>query len=845
MGGDTGMSRSDPSESGQPETVSQESSVAGVLLRAIDESDDASAVFAAVRGVTGSLVDLRVLYANDGYWALSGLDPASAVGRPFSELAPGIDWTRGLAGLLFEAMQSRRSYVDHGVRSRPQLGPHAGEERVFDVAFTVLGDVLALRSRDISAEIQAAEREAAEAQRSAALATFLQAAVDPSIGRSELLAKLASEIATTIGNLCLIVEQAVDGIVTLAAVAGGPGDVASRLTESHSGRPLPIPDSVREAVRSGQRLFFAPIPSEIREGIGGAMKQLGLSEDLAAAASSIIAVPILSGGVPIGRIHLLRFDDDLPYTPGDLLTVEAIAAAASLVLQRRGIEDELATSLARFEALFEQVPVAMVAVGPDRETRHNRAALDLFARDVDEMTRLSFSPGAPWIPEDQVDLWAEMRRRVATGERLSGWRFALVRPDGERREIEGAAFPVSTRSGASGGVVTVLTDLTERLELEAQFRHAQKMEALGRLAGGVAHDFNNVLMAILGFAEFIVEDSREAGVPSENADQVVAATHRAIELTARLTTFARRDAARQVPVEVAELVRALTPLVTRLAPESIQVVTHLEPGPAVMLDRSEFEQALVNLVVNAIDAMPNGGRITIEVETIDLGTDHAATHLGEVSGPHVLVAVSDSGVGMDEATRARVFEPFYTTKGVGEGTGLGLAMVFAAVERAAGKIWVYSEPGQGTTFKIYLPPAEPGAREVRGRSGDPIVVAGGSESILLLEDDALVRDLVTKVLRGLGYEVTVASRPSEAIAVAADRRFDLLLSDVVMPEMMGDTVAARLRVTQPDLPVVFMSGYTARALEFIVGPQDSFVYKPLAPSDLAAVVRRALDATAG
>jgi signal transduction histidine kinase len=434
-----------------------------------------------------------------------------------------------------------------------------------------------------------------------------------------------------------------------------------------------------------------------------------------------------------------------------------------------------------------------------------------------------------------------MRRSLAAGERVSGIRFALLRPDGERREVIGSSIPVMTAEGAPVGVVTVLTDLTERLSLETQFRHAQKMEALGRLAGGIAHDFNNVLMAIQGYAEMIARASREGSVSPDHADQVLTAAHRAIELTARLNTFARREVRQLQAVEVAEMIEQVQPLIRQLAPESVDLVMHLERGPSVLLDRSEFEQVLINLVVNALDAMPDGGRLTIEAGAVHLDRDYASSHLGESEGLHVLVAVSDTGIGMDEQTRSRIFEPFYTTKPVGEGTGLGLAMAFAAVERVGGRIWVYSEPSHGTTFKIYLPPVEP-ATTAEPRVPELVAPAvGGSESILLLEDDALVRDLLVTVLRDLGYAVAVASRPSEALALATDRRFDLLVSDIVMPEMMGDAVAAALRLSQPDLSVVFMSGYTARALDFELGPRDVLVSKPLRITDVARTVREALD----
>jgi two-component system cell cycle sensor histidine kinase/response regulator CckA len=512
--------------------------------------------------------------------------------------------------------------------------------------------------------------------------------------------------------------------------------------------------------------------------------------------------------------------------------------------QRRPAETRREAALAaQFEALFDQAPVPMVIVGLDRTTLYNSAALELFGRDADEMARLAFQPGASWIPEDQIEVWADARRRIGAGERVTGSRMALLRPNGERREIEGSSIPIVTRDGAPGGVITVMTDLTDRLTLEAQLRHSQKMEALGRLAGGIAHDFNNVLTAILGYAELVADDARAGQVKQDDADQILAATARAIDLTARLTAFARREATRREPIDPAELIRAIMPLIRRLAPESIDIATHLEAGATVLLDRSDFEQALVNLVVNAADAMPTGGRLTIEARGVDLDSDYASTHLGEDVGRHALVAVSDTGTGMDDATRARIFEPFYTTKAVGQGTGLGLAMVFATVERSDGRIWVYSEPGHGTTFKIYLPLAEGVGQAVAARApqsrGAPV---GGTESILLLEDEEMVRDLVAKILRTLGYDITVATRPSEALALAAGRQFDLLLSDVVMPEMSGHDVARLLRETRPELPVVFMSGYTANALGFDLGPRDALVQKPMRAADLARVVRATLDA---
>jgi PAS domain S-box-containing protein len=283
------------------------------------------------------------------------------------------------------------------------------------------------------------------------------------------------------------------------------------------------------------------VGDDTRAQVVAALLWLGVPHDLAGSVNSTISAAVTISGTPVARIHLVRFGTDQPIAADDVATVEAIASTAALVLERRAVEDRLAASRARFEAVFELAPIAMVAVDNDRTIRYNRRALELYGRDREQMTQLAFQPDAPWIPADQTERWEAMRWQVAAGDRVTSERLAILRPDGERREIEGSAIQIVTPSGLLGGVVTVLTDLTDQLSLEAQFRHAQKMEALGRLAGGIAHDFNNVLMSIIGYAEYVARDAR-AGRPVDviQADEVVASARRAIELTARLTTFARR-----------------------------------------------------------------------------------------------------------------------------------------------------------------------------------------------------------------------------------------------------------------------------------------------------------------
>jgi two-component system cell cycle sensor histidine kinase/response regulator CckA len=818
-----------------------EPGILDALHRATDQSADAWAVFESVRDTAGTLIDLRIVHANRAYWQHAGMDPADALGRGLSELAPAIDWNVGLAGRLFAALKTGRSVHLREVRFRQQVGPGAGLERVYEVELHVVGELLTARLRDRTDEVEAARRAASDGLRNAALARFLSASVDPAIERSDLLRALAAEVAIQSSGLCVIIDRLDDSTLGVAAAAGGPAGVAEQV-RSGPGGIIPMPDATREAFLEGRTYVLPEIPDDVRPGMVDFLRLIGLSDEVGSAVSSVIGVPIRMGERVVGRLQVARFEGDPAYTDADREALEAIAHAAALVLGRQAARDDLVAAASRWEALFEQAPVAMITVDPALKTRHNRAALELFGRDQEEIARFAFKPGAPWIPAEAESAWLEVRRRVAAGETINRAALTVVRPSGERREVEGSSIPYYAADGSPAGILTVMIDLTDRNSLEAQLQHAQKMEALGRLAGGIAHDFNNVLMAILGYAEFIAQDALTGTVDAGDAEQVLAATRRAIELTARLTAFARRDQAVVDIVDATELVRSLLPLLRRLAPESIELVADLQPSPPVLVSSSEFDQVIVNLVVNAVDAMPEGGRLTIETGSIELGPERAATHLGEVPGEHAVISVSDSGMGMDEATRARIFEPFYTTKPVGEGTGLGLSSAFASVQGAGGRLWVYSEPGHGSTFRIYLP------RAAGVDGGAPVAAAPdapperGSERILLLEDDTLVRDLVTTILEGLGYSVAAADLPSRALELAATQRFELLLTDVVMPEMMGDEVAARLRESDPDLRVIFMSGYTARALSFELGSQDLMIHKPISPGDLGRAVRMALDA---
>ena len=381
-------------------------------------------------------------------------------------------------------------------------------------------------------------------------------------------------------------------------------------------------------------------------------------------------------------------------------------------------------------------------------------------------------------------------------------------------------------------------------DLEAQLRQAQRMEAVGSLAGGIAHDFNNLLSVILSYTSMLVDDLPPGDRIREDLIQVKAAGERAAALTRQLLAFSRRQILQPRVVDLNEIVTGLTSMLHRLIGETIDFATFPANAPAtVNVDPAQMEQVIVNLAVNARDAMPHGGKLTVELQDVMLDAAYRAGHPDVTPGRYILLAVSDTGTGMDEATQARIFEPFFTTKEVGKGTGLGLSTVFGIVRQSGGHIWVYSEPGRGSTFKIYLPAAAAQTAQA-APDAEPVVDLRGSETVLLVEDEEQVRKLAHAILTRAGYTVIEAPNGGEALRMGVPR-VDLLLTDMVMPRVSGTTLAAQLAVQRPGLRVVFMSGYTdTSAGEQGLPPGAIFVQKPFTPEVLLRKVRQALTETA-
>ena len=442
---------------------------------------------------------------------------------------------------------------------------------------------------------------------------------------------------------------------------------------------------------------------------------------------------------------------------------------------------------------------------------------------------------------------------LATGI-ATPWETQTLRKDGSRISmLVGVAMLEYPRC------IAFTADITERKRAEAgraraeealrkseeQLRQAQKMEAVGRLAGGVAHDFNNVLSVIMSYGELIVGDLKPADPLRADIEEIRKAASRAAGLTRQLLLFSRQQVVEPKVMDLNEVLASMDKMLQRILGEDVELVSvPAKAAGRVKVDPSHVEQVILNLVVNARDAMPTGGKLTIETANVVLDEDYASHHVPAKAGPHVMMAVSDTGLGMDRETQTRIFEPFFTTKEKGKGTGLGLSTVFGIVQQSGGSIWVYSEPGKGTTFKIYLPRVD-AELDVLSPSVAPTTLRG-TETVLLAEDEEQVRSIVLNVLLRQGYHVIPAQNGGEALLLAERHSgtIDLLLTDVVMPTMSGPELAKRLAATRPDMKVLCMSGYTDDSIvrHGVLESGVAFIQKPITPTLLMTKVREVLDA---
>jgi len=503
------------------------------------------------------------------------------------------------------------------------------------------------------------------------------------------------------------------------------------------------------------------------------------------------------------------------------------------VLAERGVRELAAIVESSADAIIgEDLRGVITSWNTGAEKMYGYTAVEAVGRDARFLLPPKLSD------EVSVNVGKAVQGISSTGETVR------KRKDGKAINVTLTVSPIRDKRGNVVGASTVAHDVTERKQLEEQLRRSQKMEAIGRLAGGVAHDFNNLLSVIVGYT-YLIQSNVEPGNPMASAaEQVMSAAEKAGALTRQLLAFSRRQVLQPEVIDVNDVVYGMEKMLPRLIGEDIDLRTIRTPGlKSIKADPGQLEQVIMNLVVNARDAMPNGGKLTLESANVVLDEENARHH-DVPPGEYIMLAVSDTGQGMDAQTRAHMFEPFFTTKEDGKGTGLGLATVYGIVNQSNGHIWVYSEQGQGTIFKIYFP-AVSAVAEKSAISRAPELSFCGTERILVVEDETSLRALIVQVLKGKGYKVLSAENGTAALKVAEQTTepFDLLLTDVVMPGMRGQELANHILRRFPEMPVVYMSGYTDNALMHSgsLSEGTNFLQKPFTPDVVLRKVREVLD----
>ncbi len=527
--------------------------------------------------------------------------------------------------------------------------------------------------------------------------------------------------------------------------------------------------------------------------------------------------------------------------------VPATGVLMALVVARLGVTAWQNAGLAvaergRLAAAVDQAAEAMLMTNRARKITYVNPA---FTRITGFAAADAIGREAQFLMEGAVDpaRLAEVQAALGRGD-VWGGRLRYRRRDGSAVDVDLTISPLRDASGVVVGSVEVARDISRETALEAQLAEAQRMEAIGRLAGGIAHDFNNILTAISGFGE-LASDGVASGDPvAAHIAEILKASDRAAELTRALLAFSRRQVMQPSVLDLNDVISDISPMLARLIGEDVELVVYSDRAlGCAMADRGQFEQVVMNLAVNARDAMPGSGRLTIETANVDLDAEYARAHVGVAAGPHVMLAVSDTGVGMTPQVLAHAFEPFFTTKAHGKGTGLGLSTVIGIVQQSGGSIDVVSKPGGGTAFKIYLPRVETQSELVAtvARVSDS---PRGNETILVAEDERAVRLFVERVLTRAGYRVLTAANGDEALAMARTlERVDLLFTDMVMPGMRGPELAKALLAERPDLRTIYASGYTDDAMfrSHTARLPVPYVAKPFTAEVLLARVREVLD----
>jgi two-component system cell cycle sensor histidine kinase/response regulator CckA len=559
-----------------------------------------------------------------------------------------------------------------------------------------------------------------------------------------------------------------------------------------------------------------------------------------------LVVPVIAGGEVTAVIEL--FKDTEGEDEGFLKLLSTLATHLASIIERKRAEDALRASEARFARLWESGIVGIATAdlaGTTYDANDEFLRMLGYTRDELAAGQLQWANQTPpeWRSADETAI-AQLR---TTGS-ARPWEKELIRKDGVRVPVLiGVAMLDAQR------FIAFLSDLSEKKQVEAslhrsdeQLRQAQKMEAVGRLAGGIAHDFNNALSVVLSYGEMMLDELRPGEPMRDGVEEICKAGFRAAGLTRQLLMFSRQQVVAPRVLDLNEILLDIDKMLQRILGADIELLSlRSEPLGKVRADAGSIEQVILNLVVNARDAMPTGGKLTLETSNVMLDQDYANAHHGASPGPHVRLTVTDTGVGMDRLTQSRIFEPFFTTKERGKGTGLGLSTVFGIVQQSGGSIWVYSEPGMGTTFKIHLPRIDADKADISRSRPIPTISMRGTETILLVEDEDQVRAVARDILRRNGYKILEARNAGEAILLSETAGvISLLLTDVVMPQMSGPALAIRIAGHYPGIRILCMSGYTDDSIvrHGVLDATMAYLQKPFTPDTLTRKVREVLDA---
>jgi PAS domain S-box-containing protein len=694
------------------------------------------------------------------------------------------------------------------------------------------GEIDALRGVmvDVTARKAAEEELDARARQQAAVAALGLRALTPS-SLHEIFDEACSLVVATLGTECVsILEQSADG--SLLHLRAGRG-WHEGLIGSYA-----VPGGKQSmagySIAAGTPVVSECLKSETRFAVQNAI------DDHSIVSATCVAIGGASGrawGV-LGAYTRTprRFNED------DINFLQAMANTIAAAIERRNAEERLRLSGETLRTLIDSSPIGIIVTSiDDVVTLWNPAAEAMFGIRAGEVLGKPF----PRMLEGDAKERAILADAITNDRPISAYRTRRNRADGTPIDISLWIVRLRDAAGRPDAVLSLVSDVTQQHMLETQLRQSQKMEAVGRLAGGVAHDFNNLLTVIRANADFVHADLEPGDERRTDVEEIRKAADRAAGLTRQLLVFSRRGVVQPKALLLNDVVSGMEQMLARLIGEDVVLASVLAPDLApVTGDQGQMEQVLLNLVVNARDAMVDGGAITVTTDNVTLGSEAADWPMPVRAGHYALLTVADTGSGMSDDVQAHIFEPFFTTKEPGKGTGLGLSTVYGIVEQMGGSICVRSELRRGTSFAIYFP-AIPGSVPDAPIAETEAATHHSSETILLVEDEPAVRRLARRALEAQGFHILEAASGAEALAIAGAHgpELDMLLTDVVMPQMSGVELAGRLTANDPSLRVLYMSGYTEDTLgqRGVLSPETAFLSKPFTPAGLAAAVRAALD----